>query len=97
MLMFLREFHSWNQMTYNHQVLIGDNTIHTYGSSLPKHIGQCDSKAHVLTTVAFTTIWPRDYLEVDVPKSELDSGDLIAVNKTSQDPLVCLQYSTRSA
>lgn len=84
-------------MTYTHQVLIGDNTIHTYGSSLPKHIGQCDSKAHVLPTVALTTIWPGDYLEVDVPKSELDLGDLIAVNKTSQDPLVCLRYSTRSA
>lgn len=31
-----------------HQVLIGDNTIYTYGASLPKHISQCDPKAHVL-------------------------------------------------
>lgn len=44
-----------------------------------KHISQCDPKAHVLRTVASTTIWPRDYLEVDVPKSILDHDGLLAV------------------
>lgn len=64
---------------YKHQVLIGDNTVYTYGASLPKHISQCDPKAHVLRTVASTTIWPGDYLEVDVPKSVLDRDGLLAV------------------
>lgn len=62
-----------------HQVRIGDNTIYTYGDSLQKHISLCDTKAHVLLTVASTTIWPRDYLEVDVPKSILDRDGLLAV------------------
>uniref|UniRef100_K1QTH6 Myb/SANT-like DNA-binding domain-containing protein n=1 Tax=Magallana gigas TaxID=29159 RepID=K1QTH6_MAGGI len=61
------------------QVLIGDNTIYTYGDSLQKHISQCDPKAHALRNVASTTIWPRDYLEVDVPKSILDRDGLVAV------------------
>lgn len=61
-----------------HQVLVGDSTIYTYGDSLPKHLSQCDPKAQVLRTVAFTTIWPRDYLEVDVPKSILDHDGLLA-------------------
>lgn len=64
---------------YKHQVLIGDNTIYTYGDSLQKHISQYDPKAHVLRTVASTTIWPRDCLEVDVPKSILDRDGLLAV------------------
>lgn len=64
---------------YTHQVLIGDNTIYTYGTSLPKHISQCDPKTHVFRTVASTTIWPGDYLEVYVPKSVLDREGLLAV------------------
>lgn len=35
--------------------------------------------AHVLRTVASTTICPGDYLEVDVPKSVLDRYGLLAV------------------
>lgn len=61
------------------QVMICDNTIYTYGSSLPKHIGQFDPKAHVLRTVASTTIWHGDYHEVNVPKSVRDCDDLLAV------------------
>lgn len=33
----------------------------------------------MLRTVASTTIWPGDYLEVDVPKSVLDCDGLLAV------------------
>lgn len=64
---------------YKHQVLIGDSTIYTYGDSLPIRISQCDPKAHVLPTVASTTTWPKDYLEVDVPKSILDRDGLLTV------------------
>lgn len=72
---------------YKRQVLIGDNIIYTYGSSLLKH-----SKAHVLRTVASTTIWPGDYFEVEFPKSALDRDSLLAGNHTFLDPLVCLRY-----
>lgn len=36
-------------------------------------------KAHVLRTVAPTTIWPGNYLEVDVPKSVLYRDVKLAV------------------
>lgn len=36
-------------------------------------------KAHVLRTVAPTTIWLGDYLEVDVPKSKLNRDVKLAV------------------
>lgn len=36
-------------------------------------------KAHVIRTVAPTTIWPGDYLEVDVPKSVLYRDVKLAV------------------
>lgn len=41
-------------------------------TALQKHIRQCDPKSHVLRIVASTTIWPGDFLEIDVPKSVLD-------------------------
>lgn len=65
---------------YKHQVLIGDIdtfVIYTLMDLLSQN--NVTPKAHVLRTVAPTTIWPGDYLEVDVLKSVLYRDVKLAV------------------
>lgn len=68
MFMSLWEFPSWSQVTFPSVLTL----VITPVTALQKHIRQCDPKSHVLRIVASTTIWPGDFLEIDVPKSVLD-------------------------
>ena len=71
-----------------HQVLIG-NDVNTYGSfTVTERHDQCSTKAHVLRAVASTTVWPGDYLEVDIPKSVLHHDGLLAVEPHLRGSLV---------
>lgn len=78
---------------YKHQVLIGDTfVIYTRMDILSQY--NVTSKAHVLRTVAPTTIWPGDYLEVDVPKSVLYRDVKLVVELHLSGSFGVLRYYT---
>lgn len=51
-----------------HQVILGDGSIHNYGSHQPAAVSSAAHRAIVLhSPSSSTTIWPGEFLEVDLP------------------------------
>ena len=51
-----------------HQVILGDGTIHNYGSQQPVSISPTARRAIVLRSPpTSTTVWPGEFLEVELP------------------------------
>ena len=51
-----------------HQVILGDGTIHNYGSQQPVSISSAAHRAIVLRSPpTSTTLWPGEFLEVELP------------------------------
>ena len=51
-----------------HQVILGDGTIHNYGSQQPVSISPAARRAIVLRSPpTFKTVWPGEFLEVELP------------------------------
>ena len=70
------------------QVLIGDSVC-SYGGDIgqPTNAHHSVRRAHVLRATASTTLWPGDFIELDVPEStsDLDSTYAVEPHETDQN------------
>lgn len=68
---------------------IGNDTIYSYGSDTTTNRSSVNQiKTHLLRAVASTTVWPGDYLEVNIPESVLQCDSLVAVEPHLSESLV---------
>ncbi|VDI84007.1 Hypothetical predicted protein [Mytilus galloprovincialis] len=62
------------------QVILGNNTVYTYGSVQNTSEHHTVRRAHVLRAPAqFTTIWPGDFLEMQLPSDICSTDDTFAI------------------
>ena len=48
------------------EIIICDNIVYTYGSNSPQK--KSNGHAHVLRVVATETVWPGQFIDVDIPE-----------------------------